>query len=189
MPEPGAWADRNLPPRGDRIGQLYLEHGASLRNLIARMVGPGVDADDVLQELFVIALNQSERFGDAGPPRPWLFGVAFKLIASARRRARLRRFLGIDAVPEPAHADTPGVLFEHREASERIYALLDRLPEKKRTVLILYEVEGWTGEEIAERVGCPLKTVWTRLFHARRDLEALIVRERARNPGGLPDGA
>jgi RNA polymerase sigma-70 factor (ECF subfamily) len=143
----------------------------------------------LLQELFVVALNQADRFGEAGPPRPWLYGVAFKLIASSRRRIRLRRFLGLDDAPEPAHSETPSAIFEHRETSERVYALLDRLSEKKRTVLVLYEMEGWTGEEIAERVGCPLKTVWTRLFHARRDLEALIERERARDPGGVSYGA
>jgi RNA polymerase sigma-70 factor (ECF subfamily) len=156
---------------------------------MARVGGPGVDADDLLQELFVVALNQAHRFGDAGPPRPWLYGVAFKLLQAARRKVRFRRFLGLEVAEEPSHPETPGTLFEHREASQRLYAMLDQLSEKKRTVIILYEIEGWKGEEIAAQLGCPLKTVWTRLFHARRDLEALVEQERGRTAPEVPDGA
>jgi RNA polymerase sigma-70 factor (ECF subfamily) len=48
---------------------------------------------------------------------------------------------------------------------------------KKREVFALFELEGLTGEEIAERVGCKVDTVWTRLWHARRDFER-IARKR-----------
>lgn len=48
---------------------------------------------------------------------------------------------------------------------------------KKREVFALFELEGLSGEEIAERVGCPIDTVWTRLFHARKEFEK-IARQR-----------
>ena len=62
---------------------------------------------------------------------------------------------------------SPGVL---GLVLERIFA---RMSPRKREVLALYELEGLSGPEIAERVGCPLPTVWTRLHHARRDFQKL----------------
>ena len=68
---------------------------------------------------------------------------------------------------------TPLAAFEQTEATRRLYALLDKLPEKQRAVFVLFELEGSSGEQIAEAVGCPVPTVWTRLFHARKEFAKL----------------
>ncbi len=55
------------------------------------------------------------------------------------------------------------------------------MSEKKRTVLVLFELEGLSGEEIAATVGAPLKTVWTRLHAARREFLKALELERKRD--------
>jgi RNA polymerase sigma-70 factor (ECF subfamily) len=75
---------------------------------------------------------------------------------------------------------TPLAAFEQTEATRRLYALLDKLPEKQRAVFVLFELEGSSGEQIAEAVGCPVPTVWTRLFHARKTLARFASAELAR---------
>ena len=73
-----------------------------------------------------------------------------------------------------------------RHEDERQFSeILARMAPKKREVLVLFEIEGLSGEAIAERVGCPLDTVWSRLYHARREFARLArsdaQRERVRS--------
>ena len=72
------------------------------------------------------------------------------------------------------------MLLEAKEEVRRLYAALDRLSEKRRTVFVLYEMQGLGGPEIAETLGIPIKTVYKRLYHARQDFLA----EYASAPGG-----
>jgi len=153
--------------------QFYVTHADFVRRVVARLLGPDSDVDDVVQEVFLVALRKRESFAGRAQASTWLYAIARRVVLAARRRARLRRFFGLDTVPERAAGPTPQQVFEHRESSQRLYALLERISDKKRTVFILYEVEGLPGEEIARIVGCPLKTVWTRLHHARRELHKL----------------
>ncbi len=163
-----------------QLAVLYRTHGPRLRAALARLAGPGVSADDLLQEVFVIAFSKLQAFGEAGPPVPWLFGVANKVAVSARRRARLWRRVGLESAPEPMSSGTPHTLFEHAESAARVHAALERLDAKKRSVFVLYELEGLSGEEIAQALGVPLKTVWTRLGRARTEVSEALRREEAR---------
>jgi RNA polymerase sigma-70 factor (ECF subfamily) len=157
------------------VRDLYVEHGAELRQALSRLA-PDCDADDLLQELFVVALGKVDALGQAQSPRAWLFGVAVKLATSRRRTVRLRRFLGLDAAVGLGGADSPGRTVEQRDAQRLMERALRPLSDAKREVFVLYELQALPGEDIAQALGIPLKTVWTRLFHARRDVAAELER-------------
>ncbi len=164
--------------RVDDVRSLYAAHGAELRQAFGRLA-PDLDADDLLQELFVIALQKREVLARAEVPRAWLYGVAVKLAATRRRTARLRRFLGLGA---PGELDLPAVdsasrTVEQRDAQRRVALALESLSEAKREVFVLFELQELPGEEIARALRIPLKTVWTRLFHARREVCAAVERQ------------
>jgi RNA polymerase sigma-70 factor (ECF subfamily) len=152
--------------------RFYFQHVDFVRRVLARLLGPRHEVSDAVQEVFVIALLKRDAYAGRALPSTWLHAIAQRIALATRRRARLRAFLGLEAAQHVAAGATPQQHFESREASEQLYALLDRLSEKKRTVWILHELEELSGEQIAEIVGCPVKTVWTRLFHARRELYA-----------------
>lgn len=162
------------------LKRVYEEHGPWIRSALARLGGPGMDEDDLLQEVFLVALKRPDVFVDNPEPRAWLYGVAVNVAQAARRRARLRRWFGLEAAESVSDGITPERSIEQGDAKKRVYAALDRLSEKKRAVFILFELEGLSGEEIARAVGCPLKTVWTRLFHARREFEQHLNRAEER---------
>ena len=63
---------------------------------------------------------------------------------------------------------------ERREQNARLYTALDRLPHADRTVLILYELEGMSGQDVADLVGIGVNAVWVRLFRARAKLLAAL---------------
>jgi RNA polymerase sigma-70 factor (ECF subfamily) len=159
--------------------RFYAEHVDFVHRVVARLLGPRGDVDDVVQDVFVVALRKRTSFEGRAAPMTWLYGIARRVVLSARRRARVRSFFGLE--PAPESAVTPHQLFEHREESQRLYRLLEHISEKKRTVFILHEMEELPGEEIARIVGSPLKTVWTRLHHARRELKALAASDDERS--------
>jgi RNA polymerase sigma-70 factor (ECF subfamily) len=160
----------------DPLSHLFRSEAPRLRRFLVRLAGPGLDPDDLLQEVFLVALRKADTFPGGAPPAGWLFGAAVRVVSSHRRGARLRRFLGLDSASHLAGPHTPASLFESGEDSRRVYRVLDQIAEKKRTVFILFELEGLSGEEIARVVGCPLKTVWSRLGHARREFLAGMQR-------------
>ena len=181
MPDAALFAMVSKARTAPDLHALYEDHADHVRGLLARLLGPGGDPDDVTQEVFLVAMRRLGSLRDEAGARRWLCAIALKLALAARRKRALRRFVGLDAAEDlagPARADDA---FEAAEASRRTYALLERVGEKKRTVFILYELQGLSGEEIAALVRCPLKTVWTRLHHARREFATALQRTLARD--------
>lgn len=159
----------------EAVRALYTEHGARIRQTIARLA-PMLDADDLLHETFLIALEKSDELTRAQQPHAWLFGIAVKLAATRRRTARLRRFFGLEEVGELVVVDAPSRTVEQRDAQRRVQQALESLSEAKREVFVLFELQGLSGEAIAEACDLPVKTVWTRLFHARKEVAAAVER-------------
>ena len=170
-PPNGTPAERRA--RLEDFRDFYVERVELIRRVVARLLGPQGQIDDAIQETFLVAWRRRGSFQGQAQASTWLYSIAQRVALSMRRRARVRSWLGLDAVPELPDPATPHTYFERREAAERLYALLDRITDKKRSVWILYELEGLSGEEIARIVGCPINTVWTRLHHARQELQQL----------------
>jgi RNA polymerase sigma-70 factor (ECF subfamily) len=160
--------------------RLYEAYADFVRRAVIRLGGPRADIDDLVQDIFVVAMRKRASFEGRSTVRTWLYGIAIKVVVSARRRAAVRELFGLRPGYEPADPLTPLDVFEHREASRLVYALLDKIGEKKRTVLILHEMEGLSSEEIAEIVGVPKNTVHTRLHHARKEFLALLAKHQLR---------
>lgn len=130
----------------------------------------GVDArdvEDVAQEVFVVAMRRTEPLAEAWTPRAYLWGVSRRLAADYRRLARHRTTL-----VEQVETSAPS----HRyEVTQIVHRALAALPEDRRDVLVLFEIEGWTLDEIALAVGIPSNTVSSRLRRARQEFEDAVV--------------
>lgn len=162
------------------VRRLYTTHASELRLALNRLGGNGVDCDDLLQEVFVVAMRKMADLAQARSERAWLYGVALKLAAGQRRRQKLRAWLGLGDVPELTSVESPSRTLEQKEASKLLHTALESLPAAKRDVLVLFELQGLSGDEIAAALDVPVATVWTRLFHARKALSAALQRLEAR---------
>lgn len=151
---------------------LYTEQARALRTALRRLTGSATDLDDLLHEVFVIALRRPEALLTADAPRAWLYGIAVKVAAAARRRRAFRAFLGLDAAREIAASDDVDARLD---AVAQVDRALAKLAPKKREVLVLFELQGLSGDEIAAALGIPAPTVFTRLHHARKELERFLV--------------
>ena len=86
---------------------LYAAHAPFLRAAIQRLGGPRVDVEDLLHEVFVVALDRADAFEGRSTARTWLYGIAIRVVAAHRRRSKVRRFFGLEDVPperEPTDA-------------------------------------------------------------------------------------
>ena len=160
----------------DEVRRLYVTHGPTLRLALHRLAGPGLDVDDLVQEVFVVALRKSADLSRAQSQAAWLFGVATKVAATRRRTATWKRWLRLEDAGELPSAESPSRTLEQKQASQLVQRALEVLSTAKRDVFVLFELQGLSGDEIAQGLAIPLKTVWSRLFYARREFALEVER-------------
>jgi RNA polymerase sigma-70 factor (ECF subfamily) len=158
--------------------QLYEKHRFAVARLVFRMLGGRGDVDDVIQEVFVQVHRSLKDFRGQSKFGTWLHRVTVNVVLMHRRAARSRPTFAEEPVGDIPHGrQAPDEDAERRERMRAFGRLLERLAEKKRVVFILHELEGISPEEIGKIVGAPVLTVRTRLFYARRELEAMLPDE------------
>ena len=175
----------DMPCRRDSIDavldRIYERHVADVDHWVRRLTGPREDVEDLVHEVFLVAVRRRGSFRGEASVKTWLFRIAHNVVRGRRRRERVRRWLFARHAEElPAERVaivTPLEEIEQREQSARLYAALDRIPDDYRVALILYEIEGLSGEQVAELLGVPLGTIWVRLHRGRARLLCELSRE------------
>jgi RNA polymerase sigma-70 factor (ECF subfamily) len=174
-----------VPPRRDPVGEaldlIYEQHVAEVFRWVRRLVGPREEMEDLVHDVFLVAVRRRGEFRGDGSVRTWLFRITHNVVRGWRRRGRIRRWLFSRHTEDlPARHETslsPLDDIEQREHTARLYAALDRLPDCYRTPLILYEIEGLSGDQVAELTGVRLGAIWVRLHRGRARLRRELTRE------------
>ena len=151
---------------------LYREHASTVARWAARLGGPAVDPSDVVQEVFLVAQRRLRVFTPGGGQiTTWLFRTTEKVVQAARRKHRLRIWLARwTGGPAPGlAADRPdrAKRWSAGQDVETLYRVLDRMPDRERRLLVLFELEEMSTKQIAELTGARLGTVRVWLFRAR----------------------
>lgn len=174
--------------------EVYRAYAADVSRWVRRLAGPGPDVEDMVHDVFLVALR---RLNDFDPTRAslrtWLFGVAVKVVQGRRRRERLRtslsRWLPLASEMHLLHTTAsmpePGEALEEVQRQRLLYALLDEIGENYRTVLVLFEIEELSGEQIAAITGTSVRNVWLRVHRARKKLAACWAK-RMQDGEGFP---
>jgi RNA polymerase sigma-70 factor (ECF subfamily) len=157
----------------------------------ARIVGPGADAEDVVQDAFLSAWKSIRSF-EGTSFRAWLFRIvtnrALDRVRSRKRRAELPLEPADDeevtwaepAAPGPELAD----IAASREALAVVEQALEGVPEDQRAALILRDVEGFAYEEIAVMTSVEIGTVKSRIHRARVAVRNALIQRGWRGAGG-----
>ena len=145
------------------------------------LTGNDADAADAAQDAFLDAFRNLGRFDDSREFYPWFYVLLRNRCHKQRARVRDR---ASDGEPIDTAAPAAGPI----EDLHDLRVALDRLPIDDRELIVLKHLDGWTYDELAERLGIPRGTVMSRLFHARQRLQGLMVRPldsaRGRPQGG-----
>lgn len=147
--------------------------------LLQRFGARPADIEDLLQDIFVILRRHWPTLDTTRPLRPWLFGVAVRVVRAQRRR--LAREVLRDAVNPFEAAPSPEVGFEEQESLALLRGALEHVPSARRSVIVMHELEGIEIAEIARRLDMTKIGVYTRLYKGRRELASALRRlERVR---------
>lgn len=141
---------------------------------------PEADNEDLTQEVFLVVRRRIRDF-DGRNVAGWLHRIASGQVRQHRRRRWFRSVFSRPSVAVeelPAMGTSPIAALETREKQRVLELLLSKMSEKRRVAFVLFEIEGYGGEEIADILDIPINTVWTRLHHARKDFFALVAQYR-----------
>jgi len=174
------------------VGALYRAHAQRVAAWASRLAGPSHDVEDMVQEVFLTVQRLLPGFRREAQVTTWLFRITFNVVRHRRRKERWRRWFGSVEEAGALACGRPGPSeeLERREAAALVYRALDRLSERYRTVIILFEIEGLPGEKVAELMGAKLATVWVWLHRGRAAFAEAVERvERERRERLVAGGA
>jgi RNA polymerase sigma-70 factor, ECF subfamily len=154
---------------------LYAAHFDFVYRAAWRLGADTAEVEDICQEVFVVAFRKLSSFVE-GRFASWLYRIVANLVAYRHRQRRFREMLRNLWRHEPETRDDlqPDRVVEGLEQKAVVDAVLRRMSARKREVLVLFELEGLPGEQVAELCGCKLETVWSRLHYARRDFGRIL---------------
>jgi RNA polymerase sigma-70 factor (ECF subfamily) len=159
---------------GPDLEAIYRAHCTAVTHWAARLAGPMLDVEDIVQEVFLVAYQQLPKFRGASSMATWLFGITERVIWHRRRKERWRRWLGGSTeeitAKVPARDPCPDGVLESKQATELFYRALEGVAERYRAPLILFELDDFSGQEIADLKGVRVETVWVWLHRARAQL-------------------
>jgi RNA polymerase sigma-70 factor (ECF subfamily) len=183
-----AQAGRRLPAPQDevalvsRVAQgdaaafdaLFRRYAPRLIRFLGRTTRGGHLIDEIVNDTMFVVWRKARTFNRCSKVSTWILGIA-----SRRRLKTLERVddrtgaVDIDELAAPAGCG-PEAQFIRQDLQRCLRNAIDALPAEQRRVVMLTYFDGRTYAEIAEIVGCPVNTVKTRMFHARRRLKILL---------------
>jgi RNA polymerase sigma-70 factor (ECF subfamily) len=160
---------------GDRtaFGVLVERYAAQARRVARAVLGDPDDADDAAQDGFLSALVKLAQYDSKRPFGPWLMRIVANAATDRRRRRKVRSAEPLDP-SLVGGGPRPDAMAVQSELGDKLRAALAELPERRRTAVVLFDVEGYSHAEIAAILGIPEGTVRSEVFHGRRRLRALL---------------
>lgn len=168
-----------MPPGHTSEFETVIEaHWATVLRLSLRMTGNRGDAEEITQQTFFLAYRAWPTFEQRAKVMTWLFRIAVNTVKQLMIKQRRERAAPLDqAPPMVAHDPDP---IESRESREQLDAAMQAISPMHRMVLTLFCLDGLNHEAIAEILGCPVGTVWSRLHNARAALARQMQPEAER---------
>ncbi len=162
--------------------QLVRKYRERLFAVVYNLTSNREDAADLTQESFIKAFSSINRFKGKSSFFTWLYRIAVNTTLSHMKRNRIRRFFSFENLDEEvSSSDIVELLAERsksdktlviKELQEKLNEAMQKLSPKHRTVVVLFEIEGLSHQQIAEIMKCSVGTVRSRLHYAKQQLQA-----------------
>jgi RNA polymerase sigma-70 factor (ECF subfamily) len=157
------------------LTQLFRVHAAFVWRVVQRFGVPEADAEDAVQEVFLVVAKRLDSYDERGAVRAWLVAIA-RQVAMHTQRSRFRRERRAQEYPLRSRSYDPQRELENNEAIAFMDRFLSELHHDQAVVFWLAELEGMSAPEIAAGLKVNLNTVYARLRRARRRFEQDVQR-------------
>lgn len=164
----------SLDGQKEAFGQLICKYQDRLYNGMVQVLRNETEAEDVVQDAFVLAFTKLGTFKGNSAFFTWLYRIAYNVAITRIRRRRPT--VSIDGKDETGRMDfpdvgpKPGDRIEQHEESVQLRKALDRLSHEHRAILVLREMDEMDYDAISEILDLPIGTVRSRLHRARNHL-------------------
>ena len=152
---------------------LYRTYYRRLTRFLDRLTRRPQIIDEILDDTMLVVWRKAAAFSGHSQVSTWIFAIAYRKAMKALKREGSRTQILFDHV-EPLYAASPETAFIDGESRSAIRHLVAGLSAEQRAVVELTYYHGCAYKEIADIVGCPVDTVKTRMFHARRKLRSAL---------------
>lgn len=152
---------------------LYRIYYRRLTRFLDRLTRRPQMIDEILDDTMLVVWRKAVTFNGQSQVSTWIFAIAYRKAMKALKRESSRTQILFDH-DEPLHAPSPETAFIDRESRSALRSLVAGLSAEQRAVVELTYYHGCAYKEIADIVGCPIDTVKTRMFHARRKLRSAL---------------
>jgi RNA polymerase sigma-70 factor (ECF subfamily) len=156
------------------LDTLYRDHVAFVWRTVRRLSGETSDVEDLVHDVFIVLSRRWSDYDPARALRPYLFGIAYRVVMHAHRRRR--REVPSAEVEVTDEARGPHDHAEAAAARRLVLAALMALTLEERAVFVLSELEEESAPEVAASIGIPVNTVYSRLRRARRKFARTVAR-------------
>jgi RNA polymerase sigma-70 factor (ECF subfamily) len=157
----------------DALEQLYQRYASRLASYLSRRVAPEF-IDEVVNDVMLVVWQRAACFQPTSSVSTWIFGIARNKAYKAMSRSQPLLQQQDTSVPEPIDHD-PEYRLQQRERDNELVQVLQLLPVEQRMVVQWTYDNGWTAQEISQRLGISADTVRSRLKLARRRLACLLA--------------
>jgi RNA polymerase sigma-70 factor (ECF subfamily) len=170
--------------RGDTeaVGVIWDRYATLVRSVLRASLGPDAAIEDLLHEVFIVLLKSASSVRDANALRPFLTGVAVRLVAVELRRRKVRRLVGLSPTGVVPDVSVPPEDLEATEALKALYRLLERMPSRRRLAFVLRHVQGFELAEVAATIGISESTAKREILRARTQILQRGLAEPALRP-------
>lgn len=168
---------------GDRgaMERLYRRHSGRVFSVVRRLAGEDALAEDLAQDAWIRAFEKLHLFRGEASFGTWIYRLATNTALNRLRSDGRHRELESEASDQGALSSRPGPVDEAVIDQKRLSEALDRLPPGYRKVLVLHDVEGYTHQEIGEKLGVATGTSKSQLHKARARMRELLATETERS--------
>jgi RNA polymerase sigma-70 factor (ECF subfamily) len=159
----------------DTFEDLYRQHFDFVFRSVRRLGIAEAQIDDVVQEVFLVALRRLSDFQVGTNARAWLFSIASRTSANHRRGQRRSLARNAPLEDQPDHSAGPFERAARSDAARVLQRFLEGLSNEKRDLFILSELEEMTGPELAAILNTNLNTVYARIRYLRQEFAAYLA--------------
>lgn len=155
--------------------QAFRRYSGYVAAVAFRMLGRDEQVDDLVQDVFMVAIRDLGRLRDPAAVKGWLATIAVRLAGRRLRVRRLRLLLGLDRAPRYEEVVAPAARPEARVLLGQIYAFLDEIPVEKRLAWILRHIQDEPLDEVARLCSCSLSAAKRRIEAADQALRRMLA--------------